>query len=466
MASRKISLRNKELPQEGQHSHLEKKCKRIIKKSIILHDDLTSLANRRSFNIALLDAMTFAQQNDTCVALCSVSIDRFRNINDLFGHKMGDRVLKRIADILRHACDANCTIARTGNSEFSIIQPIQKGKSETSLSLSEKIISDINNSTRSPQTPVDVNINIGIAFFPQDAETEENLRRYADIALRMARHEGINCVRVFEKNSEKVLNAKLNIEHDLGLAIRRKQLHLVYQPLVIAKNSEIYGFEALLRWQHLTYGEISPAIFIPIAEESHHIIPIGEWILTETCKAASQWPDHLLVAVNISPVQFRSRSLLTAISNALKETGLQPHRLELEITESCLIRAVDNPLETITKIREMGVRISIDDFGTGYSSLSHLQSFPFDKIKIDKSFISGIEHNQISRSIVRAVVSIGRMLNLPVVAEGVETEQQHRLLIAEGCPQAQGFLFGHPSKNVIPLSKNISEQKKNLKYMN
>jgi EAL domain-containing protein (putative c-di-GMP-specific phosphodiesterase class I) len=234
------------------------------------------------------------------------------------------------------------------------------------------------------------------------------------------------------------------LEHDLRHAIQRRQFHIAYQPLVNTADSCISGYEALLRWTHPDRGAIAPDVFIPIAEESGSIVQIGEWVLREACAAARSWPEHIALAVNVSAIQFQVQSFPSTVERVLLETGLAPNRLELEITESVLMKDRAGALSTLRRIKAMGVRIVLDDFGTGYSSLSNLQIFPIDKIKIDRSFVAALQDDAAARSIIRAIVGIGRSLELPVVAEGVETEAQHRMVLEEGCPQAQGFLFGRP----------------------
>jgi EAL domain-containing protein (putative c-di-GMP-specific phosphodiesterase class I) len=234
------------------------------------------------------------------------------------------------------------------------------------------------------------------------------------------------------------------LEHDLRHAILRRQLHVAYQPLVNTLNTEVSGYEALMRWTHPDRGDIPPDVFVPIAEEAGSIVALGEWILREACREAATWASDLTLAVNMSPVQFRVPNLVELVQAILEETGFSAHRLELEITESALMQDRVATLAALSRLKALGIRIVMDDFGTGYSSLSNLQSFPFDKIKIDRSFIGSMEDDQAARSIIRAIVGIGKSLALPVVAEGVETPEQHRMVIEEGCPQAQGFLFGRP----------------------
>jgi predicted signal transduction protein with EAL and GGDEF domain len=288
-----------------------------------------------------------------------------------------------------------------------------------------------------------VGLSIGVAIFPTDGGTATALLANADAALYRAKAEGRGTIRFFEADMDKRLRERRALQHDLRSAIDRGQLRLHYQPQVRMDGAAI-GFEALVRWQHPVRGTVPPATFIPVAEESGAIIAIGQWILREACREAASWPRPLQIAVNLSPVQFRHGDLPGVVHAVLLETGLAPNRLELEITEGVLIGDFSRAVSILRRLKALGVRIAMDDFGTGYSSLSYLQSFPFDKIKIDQAFISNLDRNVQSTAIIRAVIGLGHGLSLPVSAEGVETEEQMKFLMRESCDEVQGFLFGRP----------------------
>ena len=268
---------------------------------------------------------------------------------------------------------------------------------------------------------------------------------HADTALYRAKNNGKGNAAFFDQEMDELAQERRALEHDLRHAIARSQLYVVYQPLVATAFASVIGYEALLRWNHPERGDIPPDCFIPVAEEIGAIVPIGEWVLREACRAAASWPKNVSIAVNVSTVQFQVPNLPAVVRDALSQSGLEAHRLELEITETAFLRNRHSALKALHEIRALGVRIAMDDFGTGYSSLSNLKAFPFDKIKIDKSFVASISDDEAARSIVRAIVGLGRSFNMPIVAEGVETEEQRRMLLDEGCPQAQGYYFGRPA---------------------
>jgi predicted signal transduction protein with EAL and GGDEF domain len=288
-------------------------------------------------------------------------------------------------------------------------------------------------------------VSIGVAVFPADARDGEVLKHHADIALYRAKQTGRGNVCFFAPFMDREVRARRQMEHDLRLAVQRHQMSIAYQPMVASDTGGVVGYEALLRWHHPDLGDVPPSEFIPVAEESGSIVQLGEWVLATACRDAASWPEPLTLAVNMSPVQFQLPSLARTVENCLRQAGLPPHRLELEVTEVALMRNSADVLAIFRQLKTLGVSIVMDDFGTGYSSLNSLQSFPFDKIKIDRSFIGALESDEAARSIVRAIVGLGRSLNLSVVAEGIETEAQWRLVVEEGCPGAQGFLFGSPN---------------------
>jgi diguanylate cyclase (GGDEF)-like protein len=407
------------------------------------HDALTDLPNRTLFQDRFDHAIARASRSGESIAILALDLDRFKAVNDLFGHAEGDRVLKAVAGMLRRCVRNVDTVARIGGDEFMILQ-VGSNQPDGARLLSERIVEVFRDEMNTALDPTAVGISIGVALFPDDAQAGEALRHAADIALYRAKSAGRGRAAFYDLEMDREVRERRELETDLRHAIARGQMRLAYQPLVTAADSVCGGYEALLRWSHPDRGEVEPDTFIPIAEETGSIIALGEWVLRQACSAAASWDPGLSVAVNVSPVQFRLANLADRVTAILAETGLAPERLQLEITETALMKDRAVTLETLHRLRHAGVRVVMDDFGTGYSSLSNLQSFPFDKIKIDRCFISAMEEDGSARAIVRAIVGLGRSLHLPVVAEGVETPEQHRMVVEEGCAEAQGFLFGRP----------------------
>ncbi|MBO9694665.1 MAG: EAL domain-containing protein [Sphingopyxis sp.] len=416
-----------------------KRAQRAIE-HLASHDALTDLSNRTHFARAL-DAAIDAKKP---FALLALDLDRFKAVNDVFGHGAGDEILCRIADILRAAARADDIVARIGGDEFLIIQTAIS-EPDDARRLAARILETLAIEMDVARDPMAVGVSIGVALFPQDGADAETLQRNADTALYRAKNNGRGHAAYFDQEMDELAQERRALEHDLRHAIARNQLRIVYQPLVATAFASIVGYEALLRWDHPERGEVAPDYFIPVAEEIGAIVPIGEWVLREACKAAADWPKNVSVAVNVSTIQFQVPNLPAVVRDALSQSGLEAHRLELEITETAFLRNRHSALKALHEIRALGVRIAMDDFGTGYSSLSNLKAFPFDKIKIDKSFVASIPDDEAARSIVRAIVGLGRSFNMPIVAEGVETEEQRQMLLDEGCPQAQGFYFGRPA---------------------
>jgi diguanylate cyclase (GGDEF)-like protein/PAS domain S-box-containing protein len=405
------------------------------------HDPLTGLPNRAAFNACLSATIDTAARNDESFALMSLDIDRFKEINDVFGHVVADNMLCEISRRLQMTA-GGAFVARLGGDEFTIIstegtQPAAAG------ALAEQILAAVAEEFNIDGQQLRCNISIGISIYPTNGQDAATLVANADAALYRAKSEGRGIHRFFEAEMDKSLRERRALQHDLQSAIERGELSLNYQPQARIGGS-IIGFEALVRWQHPTRGAVSPGAFIPLAEESGLIIPLGEWILREACREAASWPTPLQIGINLSPVQFRHGDLPTLVHTVLLETGLEPSRLELEITEGVLIGDFSRAVSILRRLKTLGVRIAMDDFGTGYSSLSYLQSFPFDKIKIDRAFISNLESNAQSATIIRAVIGLARGLNLPVLAEGVETEDQLAFLAKENCDEVQGYLIGKP----------------------
>ena len=405
------------------------------------HDPLTDLPNRAAFNGQLSFARERALAADGMFAVLCLDIDRFKEVNDVFGHSAGDAVLRDVAKKLAGAADG-AFLARLGADEFAFISS-EGAQPAAAAALAQRVQSafaaelDVEGYRRRAE------LSIGIAIFPTDGADSAALLANAGAALDRAKEEGRSAIHFFAATMDLELRERRALQQDLQSAIARNELALHYQPQARV-DGEIVGFEALARWQHPTRGMVSPGIFIPLAEESGLIVPISEWILRTVCREAASWPRNLQIAVNLSPVQFRHGDLAGLVHMVLLETGLSPDRLELEVTEGVLIDDFSRAVSILRRLKSLGVRIAMDDFGTAYSSLSYLQSFPFDKIKIDQAFISNVERNRQSAAIARAVIALARVLNLPVLAEGVETKEQLAFLAREGCDEVQGYLIGRP----------------------
>ncbi|WP_249125461.1 bifunctional diguanylate cyclase/phosphodiesterase [Bradyrhizobium manausense] len=405
------------------------------------HDALTDLPNRSAFNAALAGRLERAQEASTSFAVLSLDLDRFKDVNDVFGHPVGDMMMRAAAERLVADADG-AFVARIGGDEFMILMP-DDVRREDVLSLAERLVEAIGNELEVEEFFSHVGLSVGIAVYPHDGEDAATLLANADSALYRAKREGRGRVCFFETEMDRELRDRRLLQHDLRQAVEQNQLLVYFQPQARI-DGEIIGFEALVRWDHPTRGFVPPDQFIPLAEENGLIIQIGEWVLREACREAASWPRPLQVAVNLSPVQFQAGDLERSIHQILLETGLAPTRLEVEITEGVLIGDFTRALNLLRRLKALGIRIAMDDFGTGYSSLSYLQSFPFDKIKIDRSFILDLEATPQSAEIVRAVLSLAHALHIPVVAEGVETEAQRAFLEHEACEEMQGYLIGQP----------------------
>ncbi|MBR0838657.1 EAL domain-containing protein [Bradyrhizobium liaoningense] len=405
------------------------------------HDVLTDLPNRAAFNAALSERLERAQDASTSFAVLSLDLDRFKEVNDVFGHPVGDMLMRAAADRLAAEADG-ALVARIGGDEFMILMSGDVRREDV-LALAERLVEAIGNELEVDDYLSHVGLSIGIAVYPNDGVDAATLLANADSALYRAKREGRGRVCFFESEMDQELRDRRLLQHDLRQALEQNQFLVHFQPQA-RMDGEVIGFEALVRWNHPTHGFVPPDQFIPLAEENGLIIQIGEWVLREACREAASWPRPLQVAVNLSPVQFQAGDLERSIHEILQETGLAPTRLEVEITEGVLIGDFTRALDLLRRLKALGIRIAMDDFGTGYSSLSYLQSFPFDKIKIDRSFISNLEATPQSAEIVRAVLSLAHALNIPVVAEGVETEAQRDFLTREACEEMQGYLVGRP----------------------
>jgi diguanylate cyclase (GGDEF)-like protein len=405
------------------------------------HDPLTDLPNRTAFNDCIASTIGLAAGSRESFALLCMDLDRFKAVNDVFGHAVGDALLREVGRRLG-AVSHGAFLARLGGDEFAVITPtgMQPAAAET---LAERLSAALDSDIEINGNTLRVGATIGIGIYPQDGTDAAALIANADAALFRAKAEMRGSIRFFEISMDKQLRERRALQQDLRSASAHNELALHYQPQAHI-DGEVTGFEALVRWHHPRHGLVPPDTFIPLAEESGLIVPMGEWILRMACREAASWPRPLHIAINLSPVQFQHGDLPRLVHQILLETGLAPSRLELEITEGVLIGDFTRAVAILRRLKGLGVRIAMDDFGTGYSSLSYLQSFPFDKLKIDQSFVANLGHSQQAATIIRAVIALGRGLNLPVVAEGVETEEQLRFLASENCNEIQGYLVGRP----------------------
>jgi diguanylate cyclase (GGDEF)-like protein len=405
------------------------------------HDALTDLPNR----VLLLEQLNHEikrVKRGECMAVLCLDLDQFKSVNDALGHHIGDELLKLVGERLRGCTRELDVVARMGGDEFAIIMT-QMDQAADAATLSKRIRDSVIKPYQVEGHQIVTDISIGISVAPMDAVESDELLRNADMALYDAKADGRGTFRFFEPEMNTRMKVRRELEMDLRKALASEQFELHYQPLVVLETNEVNGFEALLRWKHPARGLISPADFIPIAEETGLIVPLGEWVLNAACTEAVDWPEHIKVAVNLSPAQLNCRNLVSMVKSALNESGMRPQKLQLEITETVLLQNTFTTLATLHELRKMGVQIALDDFGTGYSSLSYLRSFPFDKIKIDRSFIQDLSNGAEPLAIVNAVAGLSKCLNMTSTAEGVETQQQLDVLQAIGCTEMQGYLFSH-----------------------
>ncbi|MBV8835259.1 MAG: EAL domain-containing protein, partial [Alphaproteobacteria bacterium] len=410
-------------------------------KHLACHDTLTDLPNRAAFDEHLALTLAEAAADKRRFAVLCIDLDRFKEINDLFGHSMGDVALREASRRLREAA-GGAFLARVGGDEFIAITTLEPQPASAEL-LATQLRTALEQDIAVDGHSLELDLSIGIAIYPRDGEDARTLLANADAALYRAKHEGRGAIRFFTAAMDQQLRDRRVLEHDLKSAIANNELWLAYQPQR-ESDGTIIGFEALVRWRHPQRGQIAPSEFIPIAEESGLIEELGEWVLREACREAASWPHPLQLAVNISAVQFRRGDLQQTVQAVLRESGIAPTQLELEITEGVLIENVSRTALILDRLKALGVRIALDDFGTGYSSLSYLQSFPLDRIKIDRTFVSNLGRSESSLAIVRAVIGLAHGLGLPVLAEGVETAAQLELLAKEGCDAMQGYFVGRP----------------------
>ncbi len=407
------------------------------------HDALTNLPNRTLFREQLEKALHGTSRDDQLAVLC-LDLDHFKEVNDSLGHPIGDALLAEVACRLREAIGQDDVVARLGGDEFAIVQFCRNREASAAAALAGRVVETVSAPYQIEGHQIVIGTSIGISLAPVDGQNPDELLKNADLALYRAKADGRGTYRFFEAGMDARAQARRMLEMDLRLALQRHEFEVYYQPICDLASGETVVFEALVRWNHKLRGLIAPSHFIPIAEETGLIVKLGDWVLRRACMDAATWSKAAAVAVNLSPVQFKNPNLVDSVKAALQASHLPAHRLELEITESVLLQNSETTRAILHELRGLGVKISLDDFGTGYSSLSYLRSFPFDKIKIDRSFVNELATRNDSMAIIRAVTGLGRSLGITTTAEGVENEAQLELLRREGCTQAQGYLFSQP----------------------
>ena len=406
------------------------------------HDALTDLPNRLMFREIMEGAEQRIKRCET-LAVLAIDLDRFKTVNDTLGHGVGDTVLRQVAERLRTSCREGDFVSRLGGDEFAIFTG-QLEHPTDAATIADRVVRQIAEPFDVDGHNIMIGASVGIAVAPGDGQTGETLLKNADLALYRAKNDGRGAYHFFERGMDAILQERRALQLSLRHAIEQSEFRLVFQPLFNLKEGRVCCLEALLRWHHPERGTIAPNEFMAVAEDTGLIVAIGEWVLREACVAAIAWPDDVRVAVNLSAVQFHNRGLSQHIKAALEASGLRPDRLELEVTESSLLAKSEATQRVLNELRQLGVRISMANFGTGNSSLSYLSSFPFDKIKIDQSFVRDLPANEGSRAIVKAVIGLGRSLGMSTTAQGIETVAQLDLVRQQGCTEVQGFLLSPP----------------------
>jgi diguanylate cyclase (GGDEF)-like protein len=406
-------------------------------------DPLTGLPNRLHFRERLAGAAAHMRTTGTPAALLYLDLDRFKQVNDTLGHPVGDALLVKVAERMRAALRGDDVVGRLGGDEFAVLT--QAVDAEALATLGKRLIDLVSRPYLVEGHMLSVGTSIGLALMPEDADDVDRIAKCADLALYRAKEDGRGVLRRYAPEMDQRIQARRSLEFDLRKALALREFELFYQPQFDVDSGRATGFEALIRWRHPERGLVPPSGFVPLAEETGLIVPIGEWVLRTACAEAATWPEDVAVAVNLSPAQFRTGKLVQTVLSTLAATGLSANRLELEITESVLLDNDETNRAVLTQLHELGVRIAVDDFGTGYSSLAYLRSFPFDKIKIDQSFVREMASDADSEAIVRAVVDLGATLGMTTIAEGVETREELERIRAHGCTEIQGFLFGRPT---------------------
>jgi diguanylate cyclase (GGDEF)-like protein len=410
------------------------------------HDPLTGLPNRRGLEERTIGAFALARRNQSQMSAVLIDLDRFKLVNDTFGHRAGDELLQGFVQRLKSSARAEDLIARLGGDEFVVLQ---SGMAQPmgAARFAERLLNNLSEPFEIGGIRMGCGASIGVAIVPTDAKDWDSLLSCADAALYKVKAEGGNAVCFFQAGMDSMMRERTQVEQDMRRALDTNAFQLAFQPQFNFDGHNLVGFEALLRWP-AGWPAQSPATFIPVAEESGLMVRLGTWVLESACRAAASWDQPLKIAVNLSPVQFRQGDVVAAVENALRLSGLDPERLELEVTETVWLQNTDAVLDQLARLRSMGISIALDDFGTGYSSLSYLWRFPFDKVKIDRSFVSEMLTDPKATAIVNSVVALARSLDLSVTAEGVELSTQERALCNAGCDLAQGFLFGRPIPEV------------------
>ncbi len=428
------------------------------------HDQLTDLPNRTLFHDRLQQALADGERRGTRVAILCLDLDHFKDVNDSLGHSMGDELLQQVTTRLRNLLRKSDTLARLGGDEFAIVQT-SADSLEDAATLAQRIIEAVAHPFSLNGHDVSISSSVGITVFPDDHCSADHLLRHADLALYRAKSEGRGTFCFFEEEMNIQLQRRKALERDLRTAISEEQFELFYQPQIGLNDDQVAGVEALIRWHHPERGIISPDMFIPLVEETGLIIPITEWALRQACSQAKDWAD-LRVAVNLSPAAFKHPDLIGLVSGILEDTQLDPARLEIEITETSLMQDTQKTLATLRGLKDLGIQVAMDDFGTGYSSLSYLQRFPFDKIKIDRSFIANISDQKEKGAIIEAIIKMSQSLGMVTNAEGVETDDQASFLIGQGCDQVQGFYYAHPMRaaEISAISKMSGHEMSTVRH--
>ncbi|MCC5792892.1 MAG: EAL domain-containing protein [Legionellaceae bacterium] len=426
--------------------------RRIMEEQLIeqaTHDFLTGLPNRVLLVDRVGQAIAQSKKHQGIFALMLLDLDRFKMTNDTLGHSMGDKLIQAVANRLLIATSDIDTVARLGGDEFVILLSEITGAEDAQQRASE-ILQWLEKPFQIEQHRIKITASIGISMYPHDGTDYETLVKNADLSMYHAKDSGRNMYRMFHPEMNRLLISQMQLDSSLREALKQNEFHLVYQPLIDLRQKKVVGVEALIRWQSKLLGNVPPLDFIHLAEENGMILPIGEWVLEQACRQLSVWHQagykELTMAVNISGRQFRQPQLIEKIKQILQKTGLEPHYLELELTESLLVDNLQGAIDTMHAFKDMGIRLVIDDFGTGYSSLAYLKQFPVDKLKIDRSFINELNANNYDAAIARAIINLGHTLNLSVLAEGVETELQRNFISAHGCDYAQGYFFKAPAR--------------------
>jgi diguanylate cyclase (GGDEF)-like protein len=424
-----------------------------------LTDALTGLANRVLFREDLERALVDARIARSPVAVLFIDLDGFKGVNDALGHTVGDGLLKILGARLRDGLTESARIARLGGDEFAILQTTGE-QPHAALALASHAIDLLSSPCQVDDHTITVGASVGVVVSKRGLENPEYLLKSADLAMYRAKADGRGAFRLFDPEIDAAARARRLLEIDLRNALARREFEVYYQPLVAMDTRRVCSFEALARWRHPVRGPIEPAEFIPVAEDTGLILQLGEWVLREACAEAARWPAHLSVSVNISPIEFQRGDVVKAVRNALASSGLPPERLEIEITETVLMEQTAKNISALSQLRDLGVRISIDDFGAGFSSFSFLRAYPFDKIKVDRSFVRDLPRDDRSRTIIGAIAKLGVQFGMRTTIEGVETEEQLKWLGAEGCSEVQGYLFSKPvpPSEVLPLLTEIDRR--------